>query len=223
MTNYVKIKNFGNLVGLSVRTLQYYDELDLLKPAKITKQGHRLYDDASFSKVFMITSLKRIGMSLKDIQNVLNKGMSLADFILKEKQRTETELVEIHHRLMKLKKIEDYLEKGKEITPELITILGESDFSDEVLTEIETVSTNFDLQQAQKFFERLEMCYEKDLPVEHPKVQECLTYWRTVLSFAPASEWTEFAENYYAEHPNEAYGMKAEWYQYLLKRLNEAQ
>ena len=39
------ISQVARLTGISVRTLQYYDEIGLLKPSELTSSGYRLYDD----------------------------------------------------------------------------------------------------------------------------------------------------------------------------------
>lgn len=54
MQEYIKIKELSELTGVSVRTLQYYDEINLLRPAYTNEYGHRFYDSNSFSKMFVI-------------------------------------------------------------------------------------------------------------------------------------------------------------------------
>lgn len=39
------VNEVSKLTGLSVRTLQYYDKIGLLKPASYTQAGYRLYDE----------------------------------------------------------------------------------------------------------------------------------------------------------------------------------
>lgn len=39
------ISQVAELTGVSTRTLQYYDEIELFKPTRLTKSGYRLYDD----------------------------------------------------------------------------------------------------------------------------------------------------------------------------------
>lgn len=41
------VKEVSELTGISIRTLRYYDEINLLKPAKVTEAGYRLYDERS--------------------------------------------------------------------------------------------------------------------------------------------------------------------------------
>ena len=45
------VKEVSELTGVSIRTLRYYDEIDLLKPAKVTEAGYRLYDENSLKKL----------------------------------------------------------------------------------------------------------------------------------------------------------------------------
>ena len=41
------VKQVSALTGVSVRTLQFYNEIDLFKPTQVNDAGYRLYDDAS--------------------------------------------------------------------------------------------------------------------------------------------------------------------------------
>ena len=43
----ITVHEVSKLTGVSVRTLQYYDKIGLLHPAKYTDSGYRLYDDAA--------------------------------------------------------------------------------------------------------------------------------------------------------------------------------
>ena len=38
------ISQVAKLTGVSIRTLQYYDESGLLKPSELTAAGYRMYD-----------------------------------------------------------------------------------------------------------------------------------------------------------------------------------
>lgn len=44
------VNEVSKLTGVSIRTLQYYDTIGLLKPIEYTESGYRLYDDTSFWK-----------------------------------------------------------------------------------------------------------------------------------------------------------------------------
>lgn len=62
------------LTGISARTLQYYDEIGLLKPSKLTAAGYRLYDDEALQKLQQILFFKEFDLSeyisaLEDFKN----------------------------------------------------------------------------------------------------------------------------------------------------------
>ena len=66
------VKEVSNLTGVSVRTLHHYDSIGLLKPAKVTEAGYRLYDDASLRRIHAILLLRELQFPLKDIKAILD-------------------------------------------------------------------------------------------------------------------------------------------------------
>ena len=50
------VKQVSELSGISVRTLQYYHEIGLLEPTKLTDSGYRLYDDGALETCLLYTS-----------------------------------------------------------------------------------------------------------------------------------------------------------------------
>lgn len=48
------VSQITKLTGVSARTLQYYDEIGLLKPSKKSSAGYRLYDDETLQKLQQI-------------------------------------------------------------------------------------------------------------------------------------------------------------------------
>lgn len=65
------VKEIAKLTGISIRTLRYYDEIGLLKPAKVSEAGYRLYDEQALAKLQEILFYKELGLSLADIRSVL--------------------------------------------------------------------------------------------------------------------------------------------------------
>lgn len=57
---------FAALYGVSVRTVQYYDEKDLLPPSGLTEGGRRIYTEADAAKLRRIMVLKSLGLKLAD-------------------------------------------------------------------------------------------------------------------------------------------------------------
>ena len=52
------VKEVAEMTGISVRTLQYYDEIGLLKPSKVTEAGYRLYDSRALEILQQIYFLR---------------------------------------------------------------------------------------------------------------------------------------------------------------------
>lgn len=67
------ISQVAKLAGISPRTLQYYDEIGLLKPSELTLSGYRLYDDKALDKLQQILFFKELGFKLKEINEILQK------------------------------------------------------------------------------------------------------------------------------------------------------
>ena len=66
------VKEVSKLTGVSIRALHHYDAIGLLKPTQITESGYRLYDDIALEKLYMILVFRELGLSLKEIANILH-------------------------------------------------------------------------------------------------------------------------------------------------------
>lgn len=66
------VKQLADLVGVSVRTLHYYDEIGLLKPAYISEAGYRYYHQDAVSLLQQILFYRSLGFSLKEIAAILS-------------------------------------------------------------------------------------------------------------------------------------------------------
>ena len=69
----MQIKEFAEFMGVSVRTLHYYDEIGLLSPALVDKfTGYRFYDDNSLLRMQEILFYRELDFSLKSIGEILS-------------------------------------------------------------------------------------------------------------------------------------------------------
>ncbi|MDO4460580.1 MAG: MerR family transcriptional regulator [Clostridia bacterium] len=66
------VHEVSRLTGVSVRTLQYYDGINLLKPAKYTEAGYRLYDEDSLERLQQILLFRELEFPLKEIKRILS-------------------------------------------------------------------------------------------------------------------------------------------------------
>ena len=69
----MQISELAKHFNVSVRTLQYYDNVGLLKPAEVTEKGYRFYDESSVSTMEKILQYKQFGFSLDSISKLLSE------------------------------------------------------------------------------------------------------------------------------------------------------
>lgn len=62
--------------GVTVRTLDYYDEIGLVKPSSKTSGGHRLYNENDVMRLERVLALKFMGFSLEQIKDSLENSTS---------------------------------------------------------------------------------------------------------------------------------------------------
>lgn len=66
------VKEVSRITGVSVRTLHHYDAIGLLKPAKITDAGYRLYDDTALRRLQTILFFRELEFPLQEIRVILD-------------------------------------------------------------------------------------------------------------------------------------------------------
>ena len=59
-------------LGISGRTLHYYDEIGLLKPSEVTPVGYRYYDEGDIQRLQQILFYRELEFSLKEIAAILS-------------------------------------------------------------------------------------------------------------------------------------------------------
>lgn len=78
------VKEISKLTGVSVRTLHYYDEINLLKPTKTTDAGYRLYDDTALERLHSILLFRELKFPLGEIKAILDSNGFDKEAALKE-------------------------------------------------------------------------------------------------------------------------------------------
>lgn len=70
----LKVGDVSKLFGISVRTLHYYDEIELLRPSEIDEiSGYRYYDEDDLKRLQEIMFYKKLLIPLKEIKLILTK------------------------------------------------------------------------------------------------------------------------------------------------------
>ena len=107
----MQIKEFAELTGVSVRTLHYYDEIELLKPSEVDAQnGYRFYDEKSLERMQEILFYRELDFSLKTIAQILSSPDHDKQQALSRQRQL---LLAKKERLERLIDALDGLEKGK--------------------------------------------------------------------------------------------------------------
>ena len=70
------VNEVSKLTGVSIRTLQYYDKIGLLRPTEYTESGYRLYDDAALERLQQILLFRELEFPLKLITDSLMRRQS---------------------------------------------------------------------------------------------------------------------------------------------------
>lgn len=65
------VQKLGQLAGVSTRTLRYYDEIGILKPARINSSGYRIYGQAEVDRLQQILFYRELGVSLESIKDIV--------------------------------------------------------------------------------------------------------------------------------------------------------
>jgi len=67
------VKQLAVMSGVSVRTLHFYDEMALLKPAYIKANGYRIYEEPQLLMLQQILFYRELGFELKRINEILSQ------------------------------------------------------------------------------------------------------------------------------------------------------
>jgi DNA-binding transcriptional MerR regulator len=67
----LQIGEVADRVGLSLRTVRYYEEMGLLAPAERTEGGFRLYTEDHVARLELVTRLKSLGFKVPEMRELL--------------------------------------------------------------------------------------------------------------------------------------------------------
>lgn len=112
MSERYTIGEAAKKLQISTRTLRYYDEKDLVRPAYIKENGYRFYSEEQIRQIELILFLKELGFSLKQIKMLIQDehGSQSLELLLKEQyQENQRKINEISKKQAQIK----YLQKIK--------------------------------------------------------------------------------------------------------------
>lgn len=68
------VQKLGHLAGVSTRTLRYYDEIGILKPARINSSGYRIYGKKEVDLLQQIMFYREMGINLDMIKEIVTSS-----------------------------------------------------------------------------------------------------------------------------------------------------
>jgi DNA-binding transcriptional MerR regulator len=82
------VKQLGDLAGVSGRTLRYYDQIDLLKPAWVSAAGYRMYGPKEVKRLQQILFFRELGVDLETIRELIDApGFDEKQALLRHRER----------------------------------------------------------------------------------------------------------------------------------------
>jgi len=140
MNELIKIREVSVKYDISARTLRYYEDMGLITSTRSDDYAYRLYDEAAVKRLEQILILRKLNISIKDIQRIFNtSGSEVVLEVLGKKVNAIDEEVSLLHEL-------------REIVLEFIQQIEQADFGKESdvkllyekAKEIETQLVNVD-------------------------------------------------------------------------------
>ncbi len=111
MTRRWTIQEVAKSAGTTSRTLRHYDEIGLLKPTSVGDNGYRQYDSSALIRLQRILALRDLGMSLAQIQLVLDRGLTeiealedLESQLVQESSRLQRQIASVRRTLSAIQK-----------------------------------------------------------------------------------------------------------------------
>lgn len=107
-----KIGEFANIVKSNIKTIRYYDEINLLKPKVIDKfTSYRYYDEDNIREYYSIMLLKKMGFSLEEIK--LYKDNLSDDIFLKQREKLLKDILDMKNTIKIIDKTRSNIVNGK--------------------------------------------------------------------------------------------------------------
>ncbi len=115
----LKVGTLAQETGLTVRTLHYYEEKGLLKPAHRSEKGYRLYGIEEVQRLQQILSLQQLGFPLDEIRMLLDQeDYSLQRVLELHMLKVREKVVQQQQLLSRLESITAHLQKKEMLSVE---------------------------------------------------------------------------------------------------------
>ena len=107
-----RIGEFSKLTGIPIRTLRYYDGIDLFKPSEVDLfTSYRYYKEEQVKDLELINELKEVGFTLEEIRDNWNNFSE--ELFLKRKEKLLEEIKLKNEAIKKTDILRSKLKDGK--------------------------------------------------------------------------------------------------------------
>lgn len=76
MENMIKIRDVSAKYEIIARTLRYYEDMGLISSVRSDDYAYRLYDETAIKRLEQILILRKLNISIKDIQRIFSASGS---------------------------------------------------------------------------------------------------------------------------------------------------
>lgn len=200
---FMTVGEMAKKMGVTVRTLQYYDQEGVLSPSAESEGGRRLYTDQDLVTLHQIISLKSLGFSLDDIKgrlisletpaDVANALTGQADDIRQKIEQLEESLSAIEQ--LKAEVLQMQTVNFKKYADIIVNLQMKNDFyplikrfDDETLDHIRS---QFDKESGLDFIDRFNRLSDEIIELQKanvsPESEKCQQvvkeYWGLITEF----------------------------------------
>ena len=200
---FMTVGEVAKKMGVTVRTLQYYDKEGLLSPSAGSEGGRRLYIDKDLVTLHQIISLKSLGFSLNDIKerlipletpaDVANALTEQADDLRQKIEQLKASLLAIER--LKTEVLQIQTVNFKKYADIIVNLQMKNDsyylikrFDDDMLDHIRS---QFDKESGLDFMDRFNrlsdeivQLQKENVPPESEKCQQVVKeYWGLIMEF----------------------------------------
>lgn len=95
----MNISQVEQLTGITKQTIRFYEKEELIHPGRNETNGYREYGETEVQALKLIKVLRKTGMTLNDIKDVLNGDISLSEAVILRKEQVEKERAELSNVL----------------------------------------------------------------------------------------------------------------------------
>ena len=112
------VKQLADVAGVTPRTLHHYDQLGLLKPTSIGKNGYRYYADEALYRLQQILFYRELRMPLKDIQRIVGRGdFDVLGALAAHRSALQAEALRLHRLIRTIDRTTRHLKGQRPMEP----------------------------------------------------------------------------------------------------------